>query len=371
MNIPRRRVRLPRRLHAGAWWLWAIGLGGAAASTTNPLVLALIVSVAALVVTARRSDASWARGFRAYLFLGLFVVALRVAFRVLLGAGTGDDVLFSLPRAPLPEWAAGIEVGGPVTAGAVAAGLYDGMRLAAMIVCVGAANSLADPRRLLPSLPRALHDVGTSVAVAVSLAPQLIESVGRVRRARRLRGSEGAGLRSLLVPVLEDAIDRSIRLAGSMGSRGFGRVAPGDPHRRRRSGLLLVGALGAVCIGMFGLLAGTWPAWSSVAALGTGVLAALAGVVHGGRLVPRTRYRRDPWGASEWLVAGSGLACAAGVVGAAMLQPATLLPSVQPLVWPQLSVLATLAVLVAATPALSAPPVSFPTAAPRRERAAT
>ena len=34
-------VRLPRALHPGAWWLWALGLATAASHTTNPLPLAL------------------------------------------------------------------------------------------------------------------------------------------------------------------------------------------------------------------------------------------------------------------------------------------------------------------------------------------
>jgi len=38
--------RLPRALHPGAWWLWALGLAAAASRTTNPLLLALVVAVA-------------------------------------------------------------------------------------------------------------------------------------------------------------------------------------------------------------------------------------------------------------------------------------------------------------------------------------
>ena len=38
-------MRLPRALHPGAWWLWALGLATAASRTTNPLLLALIIAV--------------------------------------------------------------------------------------------------------------------------------------------------------------------------------------------------------------------------------------------------------------------------------------------------------------------------------------
>ena len=113
-----------------------------------------------------------------------------------------------------------------MTAESLLAGLYDGMRLAAVIICVGAANSLANPRRLLASLPSALYEVGTAVVIALSLFPQLAESVQRVRRARRLRGDPGRGigaLRRIVVPVLEDALERSLSLAASMDARGYGR----------------------------------------------------------------------------------------------------------------------------------------------------
>jgi energy-coupling factor transport system permease protein len=110
-----RRPRSPalaRALHPVAWWLWALGLAAAASRTTNPLLLLLIVAVAGYVVVSRRTDAPWARAFKAYLVLGLVVVAVRVLFRVLLGDSTDGRVLFSLPQVGLPAWAAGIELGG-------------------------------------------------------------------------------------------------------------------------------------------------------------------------------------------------------------------------------------------------------------------
>ncbi len=95
-------------LHAGAWWLWALGLAVAASRTTNPLLLGLIVGVAGYVVAARRTDAPWARSYGAFVKLGLFVVALRVVFSLLLGSPIpGTHLLFTLPEVPLPDWAQG------------------------------------------------------------------------------------------------------------------------------------------------------------------------------------------------------------------------------------------------------------------------
>jgi energy-coupling factor transport system permease protein len=136
---------LPRSLHPAAWWLWALGLAVAATHTTNPLLLLLIIAVASVVVMARRPDTPWARSFRIYLALGAVVVGFRVLFRILFG-GFGPTVLFTLPTIELPDVLAGIHLLGVVSAEALLAAFYDGLRLATMIICVGAANSLANPK---------------------------------------------------------------------------------------------------------------------------------------------------------------------------------------------------------------------------------
>ena len=108
------------------------------------------------------------------------------------------------------------------------AAVYDGLRLATLLLCVGAANTLANPKRLLQSMPAALHEIGVAVTVALSVAPQLIESGQRVRRARRLRGEPGRRfhvVREVALPVMTDALDRSLLLAAAMDARGYGRTA--------------------------------------------------------------------------------------------------------------------------------------------------
>jgi energy-coupling factor transport system permease protein len=189
-------ARLPRDLHPVAWWLWAIGLAAAASLTTNPLLLLLLVGVASVVVMARRSDQPWARSFRLYVWVGVIIVVIRVVFRVVFGGGYPGRVVLDLPLVPLPDWVAGITLLGPVTREALLAGLYDGLRLATIVICIGAANSLANPKRLLRSVPPALYEIGTALVVAVTVLPQFADSVRRVLRAcgqGRPAGSEGCG----------------------------------------------------------------------------------------------------------------------------------------------------------------------------------
>jgi energy-coupling factor transport system permease protein len=217
--------RVPRALHPVAWWIWAIGLVIAVNRTTNPLLLLLTLAVLGFVVANRRTDAPWARAFKYYLWVALFVIALRVVFESVFTPGfePGDHILFRLPHVPTPKWYAGIQIGGPVTLEATLSAAVDGLRLATMICCIGAANALANPKRALRILPGALYELGMAVVVAISLAPQLIESVQRVARARRLRAGRRRGpraLRSIAVPVLADGLERSLLLAAAMDSRG-------------------------------------------------------------------------------------------------------------------------------------------------------
>ncbi len=114
------------------------------------------------------------------------------------------------------------------------AGLYDGLRLATIVVCVGAANALANPKRLLRSVPPALYEIGTALVVAVTVLPQFADSARRVRAAQSLRAGETGRVRRLrrfLVPVLEDALERSLAFAAGMDTRGYGRAAGAHPRR--------------------------------------------------------------------------------------------------------------------------------------------
>lgn len=343
-----------RRLHAGAWWLWALALAFAATRTTNPLLLGLIIAVAWLVATARGDGESRTTGLGVYLIIAGAVVAIRVVFRALFGGDVGTQGLFALPRLSL---LGGIELGGPVTVEELVAGFYDGLRLAAIIVCIGAANTLADPRRLLASFPRALGGVAASVAVALSLTPQLIDSVSRVRAARRLRGEAKSGwrsIRSLLVPVLEDTLTRSVALAASMDSRGFGRSLSLPATAVRASRLAGMAGMLLAVTGMVALLsvANPVPGASLVLAGSTAGVAALTML---GRGVSRSRYRPEPWTWPEWAVVAAGLAAPVGVMATASLSVGALHPSVVPLQWPLAPPLAFVATLTAALAVFVAP----------------
>jgi energy-coupling factor transport system permease protein len=360
---PARRVlpyRLPRPLHPGAWWVWAIGLATAASRTTNPLLLGLVIAVVAYVVSARRTEAPWAKGFSAYLLLALVVIGIRVVFRMLLDGGSGGTVLFSLPEVPLPEAAAGIRIGGDVSLEGILAAFYDGLRLATLLVCLGGANVLANPKRLLKAVPSALHEVGVAITVALTVAPQLVESGRRVHRARRLRGESGPRthlFRAVAMPVMTDALDRSLLLASAMDSRGYGRTAEVPRSTRMLTGGLLLSGLVGACIGTYGLLDTTTPRVLGAPMLFAGVALAGVGFAVSGRRVRRTRYRPDPWRLPEWGVAACGVVVALTMFVAAGTDPVGVEPPSSPAQWPPLPPVAALGILVGLLPAWIAPPV--------------
>ncbi|WP_059013537.1 CbiQ family ECF transporter T component [Streptomyces specialis] len=357
------RLRAPlvtrsNALHAGAWWLWALGLAAAASRTTNPLLLALLVAVAGYVVAARRTDAPWAYAFGFFLALGALVVAIRVVFAVLLGSPIGGTtVVFTLPEVPLPDWARGVRLGGRVTAEALVFAFEDGLKLATLLVCLGAANALANPARLLKSLPGALYELGVAVVVAMTFAPRLVADLLRMRAARRLRGRADRGARSLIAvarPVLEGALERSVALAAAMDARGYGRTADVPPAVRHTTTALTLGGLLGVCAGSYGLLAAEGAGFGLPPLL-AGLLAALGGLWLGGRRSPRSRYRPDRWGARAWLVAGSGVAAAVLVAWAGGSDPAALNPPAVPLTAPGFPPLPAAAILLGLLPAFVAP----------------
>jgi energy-coupling factor transport system permease protein len=303
-----------RDLHPVAWWLWAIGLSVAASLTTNPLILLMLIGVAALVVSLRRSEQPWGRSFRLYVWLGVVIVLVRVAFRLVFSGAFTGVVLLDLPRIPVPGWGeGGVTLLGPVYAQSLLFALYDGLRLATIVICVGAANSLANPKRLLRSVPPALYEIGTALVVAVSVFPQFADSVRRVRAAQALRGGETGRvgrLRRLLVPVLEDALERSLALAAGMDARGYGRSGDATPARRRTTGALMLIGLVGICVGTYAVLDHTAPRLLALPMLGLGLVAAVAGLGSAGGRVERTCYRADAWRWPELAVLASGLAVA-------------------------------------------------------------
>ena len=304
-----------RALNPATWWWLAIALVIFCTASANFWVLAAVallsVSAIAFVVAGSNSEARSQnlRSLGFYLQLAGVVFAIRILFRVIfnLGFNPSDTVLVELPRLGLNLGFGQLALLGPVTAQNLGAGAIDGMRLAAIILSIAMANVLASPRQLLKTLPGALFEIASTISVALNLAPQLIESLQRVRRARRLRGRSAglAALPSLVIPVLEDTLERSLALAASLDSRGFGRTtANRHPRLARTSSLLAVALIG---IGAYTLLADSTNTWLAWVLLGAGT------VCLGFALrLSQARGQRSVYNKAKWMPADFALLALAG-----------------------------------------------------------
>ncbi len=213
-------------IHPGSWWVLGFSLA-ITAGMTHSILVAFTISAACLGLAALlRTDAPWARSLGFYALLAVFILVIRVAFRIVFNTSGSEQIVFTLPTLDINlGFGPSIQMFGAVSSSTLQAATLDGMRLAAIVLSIALANTLANPRKLLKSTPAALYEVATAISVAINLAPQLIESLQRVRRARLLRGksSRVGTLAGTVIPVLEDTLERSLSLAASMDARGFGR----------------------------------------------------------------------------------------------------------------------------------------------------
>jgi energy-coupling factor transporter transmembrane protein EcfT len=180
------------------------------------------MGVAVLLVRVRADGSPWNATFSWSFRIAIFIITIRAIVGVLIGVPIPGTELFRIPILELPSWMPGIRIGGAVTAERLSSSLHEGIIIAAMIVLFGAASALTSPHKLLRVLPFFIYEVGITLVIAASVFPQLVQSLKRIRKAQRLRGIEKIGLRTLALPLLEEALSRSLQLAESMDSRGYG-----------------------------------------------------------------------------------------------------------------------------------------------------
>ena len=310
------------QIHPGAWWLLGLALAISASLSTNPLVLLTICAYAVAVIAfAREESAPWSNSIKFYLLLAAVVVLVRLIFRVIFNYSLPQgDVLFALPEVTLNlGFGSPVALFGNVSLASMQTALIDGLRLAAIILSIGLANSLANPRKLLKSTPAALYEVATAVSVAINLAPQLIESLQRVKRARSLRGrSTGLGaLAGTIIPALEDTIDKSLSLAASMDSRGFGRRGALNNSEVRVARTFSLVAISLMLIGAYLLLTTGHGQLVALGIMGLGLGFMVAAARLASMRSNRTRYQKQRWQVQDFLILGFGFAT---VVAATLLR---------------------------------------------------
>jgi energy-coupling factor transport system permease protein len=230
-------------LSALTWWLTSLAMLLSASITSNVFIQLGIVGFSLIT-------AAFSRGLRAiklYLWLMLFVFATRLLFAFLFNFDSDStDIAYEFPAfmvnlGPLGKFT----LLGNLSNVALQSALSQGLKLVAIIASIALANSMANPRKLLKLTPAAFYDFAAALSVAFNLIPQLAQSIERVSKAQRIRNEKRRNFGSIIVPVLEDALNSSMNLAASMDSRGFGR----KPETTRAITVLLR------CLNAFALLA--------------------------------------------------------------------------------------------------------------------
>ncbi len=225
------------RFHPFAWWGWSALLAIALFVSNQPWFAGGLIVASFLIVRRFRGADPWSRSFIVAMRFIFVIIAIRMLIAVAFGVPIPGTTLFTLPTIQLPEWIAGIRLGGPVTLERLSSTFGEVLIIAGVVALFSTATALTSPHRLIRSLPFAFYQLGLILTIATSVFPQLVISIKRIKSARRMRGQEIGGIRQwrkIAMPLLEDALERSLDLAAAMESRGFGQRVRRTRYRRDR-----------------------------------------------------------------------------------------------------------------------------------------
>ena len=297
------QVRRP--LHPLVWVVWLGSALVVVSTTRNPLYLVELLLVALVVSFGIEGDAPapWRPGLR----FGLFLVGFSTLFNGL-SSHFGRTVLLSLPSG-LPL------VGGPVTLEALVYGAINGLVLLTMLFLFAVFNQALPAHRMVRLVPRAFHEAGVVLSVAMTYVPATRRSLQQIREAQAVRGHQVRSWRDWLplwMPLLVSGLERAFQLAEAMVARGFGATADRALPLGVRAGL--AGGLLALLTGE--IVAAFYPSLRGAAPLLLAVGAALLGLSlwRAGRRVPYTPYRSSGWGWREGVTLAGALLTLAVVV---------------------------------------------------------
>ena len=337
------------------WLLWALAAAASVQLAPNPLYVALVIVISALVVEAHAVDGPLSGAFPVLVVAGVAFAALRLVLTVAT-THAGVDVLFRLPQATLPSLLGGFTVGGTVEGPVLARAAAEGWAIVGVLAAFGAFNAVVSHYELVHAAPRAFYEVGLAVTVALAFVPSTIAAVGAVREADRARTGgrvvrRGRVLRQI-VPVLETGMERAVALAESMDSRGFGhRVAT---RHDAIAGWLSLAALLSLGACFVALVARASATAAVLAVVGAGGIVGAVAVAS--RSTGRVRYRRRRLSAGDWAVAATAWLAPATLIALSVADDRSLAWPGPTLGLPPLNLVAVAALAALAVPVLRRAP---------------
>ena len=341
-------------LHAAAWLVWAVSAAATAQLASSPVYVSLVVGAALLIVAAHGRDTALSAAFPLLLGAAVAFAVLRVVLTAATTHGVGGAWV-TLPSATLPTLLGGFTVGGTVEGPVVLGAAAEGFALVGIVAAFAAFNAVVSHAELVESAPRAFHEPGLVVTVALAFVPATVAAVRSIREADRARTGgrvvrKGRLLRQL-VPLLESGMEKGVALSESMEARGFAHHGPGAGERA--AGWAGLGSLLALGAGFVALVGG-----AEVVALlfaVAGVVALVVAVLVASRGTSRVRYRPRRLAPTDAAVALASSLAPLGVVALGLGGNETLRWTADPLALPAVDVVACLAVLLLLAPAVVPP----------------
>ena len=248
-TAPEQTVDRPT-LHAATWIVWAAAAVVSVQLAPNVLYASLVLLTTVLVVEVHGRRTGLARAFPVFVALGASFGLLRVVLTVATTHGIGTPIA-TVPHFDLPQLLGGFRVGGTIERQVLWQALADAFIIVVVIAVFGAWNAVVSHHEVLQSTPRAFHELGLVVTIALAFVPSTIAALRASRESDRARTGGAIVHRGRLVrhavPVLESGMERAVALAESMDARGFGHRPAGRGERIAAAGTLggLLGLGGA------------------------------------------------------------------------------------------------------------------------------
>ena len=278
-----------KRIDARAWVVWTLAAALLTTLTRNPFYIIILLLAARLVgVVWQQTDT-----FKLPLLRTLVVILTFSTLFNMLFAHVGNTVLFRLPLSwPL--------IGGTMTLEAAVYGAVNGLMLFTLLVVFMTFNNIVSGSDLVHLTPRAFHNLGLVVLIALTYVPETHRHWQKIRDAQAIRGHQIRGWRDwqpILIPLLVGGMERAMSLAEAMVSRGYGATSE-TRQPILVQGLLLLG-LGTAFTGW---LLSFWLGWSGWVLMASGVLILLMLVWALGGGHKTVRYEARHWGWRESVV---------------------------------------------------------------------
>jgi energy-coupling factor transport system permease protein len=203
---------------------------------------------------------SWVALATASAYLGLLCAASRVSVRFYLDSLKGFAWMFALSFAVNLLFPHGHEIRRMSYQALNVAGIFS-VRLALMVLAATLLTVVTSPSeigdsllhmaRLGGRLGRRASELAVMLSIALRFVPVMFEEAERIRAAQILRGQPSSGfvnrvrsLVSLIVPLLDSAMRRSVNLGYALEARCYGYRLPSSPGLSIGAGEIIFGSGG-------------------------------------------------------------------------------------------------------------------------------